>query len=251
MSSLTDPCIICGKREGKVRTKDGPACEGCIPPELVHKAASLGKSSIIVYSRTHGIRPQAPVAEPRKTLAEPARSRSRAMTPGAGITLSEALNDAIAGSDGIDMVVSFIRKSGLNLLIDSLREAAESGKRIRTITSAYMGATEYEAVAELADLPNSEVRMELDPGDRPLHAKSYLFRSENGKGTAFVGSANMSETALTDGEEWVAMIREEDLPAMMADLRAEFERLWTSSRLETVTRRDRARIERAIARYGK
>ncbi|MBR4227442.1 MAG: hypothetical protein IKR86_11955 [Candidatus Methanomethylophilaceae archaeon] len=183
-------------------------------------------------------------------LQEPVRTRSRMIAQGTGITLAEALCDIISDSQSIDIAVSFIFESGLNLLIDSLRDAAEAGRRIRVITTAYMHKTEYEAVAELADLPNAEVRMELNPNDSHLHAKCFLFTSEEGNGTAFVGSANISKSALTSGEELVAMIREEDLPAVVEDLRSEFERLWSSPRFEKVTRKDRARIERAVGRRG-
>ena len=221
-----------------------------MPEELLPKASTLGKNRIIVYARAHKDWKPCSEKSPEPCLRTPVRTRSRAISQGTGMTLAEALCDAISDSQSIDIVVSFIVGSGLNLLIDDLRDAAEAGGRIRVLTTAYMHVTEYEAVAELADLPNAEVRMELDPGESPLHAKCFLFTSPEGKGTAFVGSANISKSALTSGEELVAMIREEDLPAVVEDLRSEFERLWSSPRFEKVTRKDRARIERAVGRRG-
>lgn len=251
MLSCSNACIICGEREGTISTMDGPVCAECIHPDQIPKASTLTKSRIIVYARAHqdGMRPRLAKA-PKQYLETPVRSRSRAITQGSGITLAEALNDIISTSEGIDMAVSFIKMSGLNLIIDCLRDAAEEGKAIRVMTTAYMGATEYEAVAELADLPNAEVRMELNSDMSRFHAKCFLFTSKDGKGTAFIGSANISKSALTEGEEWVAMIREEDLPETMEDLRSAYERLWSSPYLEKVTKSNRARIERAIERRG-
>jgi len=222
-----------------------------MPADLIPKASTLGKSRIIVYARAYQDGNSHRIEDkPKQYLQEPVRARSRAIAPGSGISLAEALNDIVSESKGIDIVVSFIKMSGLNLIIDCLRDAAEAGGRIRVITTAYMGATEYEAVAELSELPNTEVKMELSSDMYRLHAKCFLFTSKDGKGTAFIGSANISKSALTDGEEWVAMIREEDLPTMVQDLRSEFERLWSSPYLEKVTKKNRAKIERAIERRG-
>ncbi len=251
MSSCSHACIICGEREGTIPTKDGLVCSECMPAELIPKASTLDKNRIIVYARAYKGRKPSPRKVAEYHLEKHVRDRSRAITQGSGITLSEALNDIISESSMIDIVVSFIKMSGLNLIIDSLRDAAEAGGLIRVITTAYMGATEYEAIAELADLPNTEIKMELRPGTSPLHAKTFLFTSKDGRGTAFVGSANISNSALTTGVEWEAVIRQEDLPDMIDDLRSAYERLWSAPYLVEVTKDNRAEIERAIESRGK
>lgn len=242
-------CIICGERRGTIATRDGPVCPDCMPEDLMPKAASLRSSSIRLYLRTHrGCRTYTS-APPAPTGPTVSPDRSMAITLSDSVVLADELNARISESDCIDMVVSFIKMSGLNLIMDSLRSFSESG-RLRVITTAYMGATEYEAVAELMALPNAEVRMELDAERSRLHAKCFIFRRPDGGSTAYVGSANISQTALTSGEEWVVKLRGEDVPQVLDDLRRGYDALWASEHLRPVTLADRAEIEMALESRG-
>ena len=176
--------------------------------------------------------------------------RSMAITLSDNVILADELNAQIRTADDIDMVVSFILMSGLNLIIDSLREFTCRG-RLRIITTAYMGTTEYAAVEELIHLPNTELRMELDSDNNRLHAKSFIFHREGGHSTAYVGSANISRSALTGGEEWVVKLREEDVPLIIEDLDRGYEGLWNSIHVKRITERDRAKVEAALERRGR
>lgn len=244
-----DSCIICGERRGTIATRDGPVCPECMPEDLLPMAASLRASRIRLYLRSHrGCRTCAS-APPVRTGPTVSADRSMAITLSDSIVLADELNARIAESDSIDMVVSFIKMSGLNLIIDSLRSFSAHG-RLRVITTAYMGATEYEAVDTLMSLPNTEVRMELDAERSRLHAKCFMFHRPDGGSTAYVGSANISQTALTSGEEWVVKLRGEDVPQVLDDLRRGYDALWASEHLRTVTRDDRADIEMALESRG-
>ena len=108
--------------------------------------------------------------------------------------------------DRIDIVVSFIKMSGLNLLIGPLKDALERSVHVRILTTDYLGLTEPGALARLQDLAKDDpdavsVRVFQDP-EVSFHPKAYLFYSAEGRAeAAFVGSSNLSGPGLYGGIE--------------------------------------------------
>ena len=248
-SKSRDTCIICEERIGTIRTRDGMVCPACMPRDLLSQAPRLSESRIMSFRRAHRdyVPCESSEDRTRETMTSP--DRSMAITQSDDVILSNELNMMIRDSVSVDIVVSFIRMSGLSLLLDALAGFSRTGS-MRIITTAYTGATEYEALAELFSLPNTEVRMELNADVSRLHAKCFIFRDAEGRETAYVGSANISRTALTSGEEWVVKLRGCDVPDVLADLHRGFESLWNSSGLKTVDARNRAEIEAALESRG-
>ena len=142
--------------------------------------------------------------------------------------MSSEINKEIASCDRIDMMVSFIRWSGVVLILDELRRFVESGKKLRVITTSYMGATELRAIEELSKLPNTEIKVSFD-GDRTrLHAKVYIFHRESGYSTAYVGSSNLTAPAMTSGCEWNVKVTKSDLPEVFSKIEASYSGYWNS-----------------------
>jgi superfamily II DNA or RNA helicase len=155
------------------------------------------------------------------------------------------LKREIQSADRIDMLVSFIKWSGLRLIIDDLRNHAQTHP-LRIITTSYMGATELKAAMELAALPNTTLKISYDIRSTRLHAKSYMFYRETGFSTVYIGSSNLSSAAIGSGLEWNIKVTEKDMPHIVRNVQATFETYWNDSDFQTFTVNDAHELSQAL-----
>jgi len=150
----------------------------------------------------------------------------------AGISLDTELKREIKSSDKIYWLVSFIKWSGLRIFKKELEDFTRSGKQLKVITTSYMGATDAKAVEFLASLPNTEVKLSYNTQRERLHAKSYLFIRNSTFDTGYIGSSNLSHSALTSGLEWNLKITAQEIPHIIKKSLSTFETYWQSSDFE-------------------
>lgn len=150
----------------------------------------------------------------------------------AGLSLESELKREIMSADKIYWLVSFIKWAGVRIFRNELEAFTYSGREIKVITTSYMGATDAKAVEFLASLPNTEVRLSYNTQRERLHAKSYLFLRNTGFHTGYIGSSNLSHSALTSGLEWNLKITAQEIPHIIDKSLSTFETYWASSEFE-------------------
>jgi superfamily II DNA or RNA helicase/HKD family nuclease len=156
----------------------------------------------------------------------------------------------LTSADRVDILCSFIRWSGLRIILEDLRELAErfrgEGAALRVITTSYMGATDPRAIEALGELPRTEVRVSYDTKRTRLHAKAYVFHRYSSFGSAYIGSANLSHAAISDGLEWTTKISQYELPHLWRKITGTFETYWEDDEFQSFSAKKPERFRKAI-----
>jgi superfamily II DNA or RNA helicase/HKD family nuclease len=141
-------------------------------------------------------------------------------------SLNAELRAELASADRVDLLCAFVRWYGLRVLEEPLEQLRRRGVPLRVITTTYVGATEQRAVDELVSRFGAEVKVSYEMRSTRLHAKAWLIRRNSGFDTAFVGSSNLSRSALVDGLEWNVRLSAVATPALIRKFAGTFDSYW-------------------------
>ncbi len=112
------------------------------------------------------------------------------------------LKMSILKADKIDIIVSFLMESGVRMILKDLKAALERGVQVRILTGNYLGITQPSALFLIKKELGNRVDLRFyNDKERSFHPKSYIFHYEN-VGEIYIGSSNISRSALTSGIEW-------------------------------------------------
>ncbi len=105
-------------------------------------------------------------------------------------------------ADKIDIIVSFLMESGVRMILKDLKAALDRGVQVRILTGNYLGITQPSALCLIKKELGNRVDLRFySDKRRSFHPKSYIFHYEN-EGEIYIGSSNISRSALTSGIEW-------------------------------------------------
>lgn len=140
-------------------------------------------------------------------------------------SLLRELAAEIPSADRIDIVMAFVRWTGIRDLVEALGRHVRHGGQVRILTTTYTNSTELAALEALVDA-GVDVRISYDTSTTRLHAKAWLFHRPRGYSTGYVGSSNLTHSALTPGLEWNVRLSAVRNPEAIARMSAVFETYW-------------------------
>lgn len=234
-----------------IGVNDGPAAGQTVLHAHIHLIPRYDGD---VANPTGGVRGVIPaLAEYAQPKADATRSpdrmdskaRPRSLVTGAPLDpLLPKLVDALDRATAVDIVAAFTLNSGVNLLREHLVDVLERGGRVRVLTGDYFSVTEPTALRSILDLNQASHPSDAGQGALELrayetvgtsfHPKAYIVSASERGGVAFVGSSNLTRTALVDGIEWNYRVVHSADRRGFTELTEGFEALWRSPQTKPV-----------------
>ncbi|NRA30587.1 MAG: DEAD/DEAH box helicase family protein, partial [Parvularculaceae bacterium] len=172
--------------------------------------------------------------------------------------LLSAVKTLVEQAEQVDIVAAFVRNSGLRLIEPMLADLIRRGGHVRVVTGDYLAITEPDALYRLMTLPERAADWSNTEGEqttlaferllgtcetrvietlvegrpRSFHPKAWIFSWDRDPldGVAYVGSSNMSASALNGGVEWNQRVERRLDPVAFDRVLETFDGLWHDAR---------------------
>ena len=108
------------------------------------------------------------------------------------------IKNELESCDSFCFSVSFVRNSGVQILLEDLEELQKRNISGKILVSKYLCFTEPRALKRLLRFKNLEIRINEHDNH---HAKGFIFKKDDHY-TMIVGSSNLTQDALTENKEW-------------------------------------------------
>ena len=136
------------------------------------------------------------------------------------------LKRSIQYASQIDIIVAFLMESGVKMILDDIRIALDRGARVRILTGNYLGITQPSALYLIRRELGDRVDLRFyDESRRSFHPKAYIFHYGE-RSEIYIGSSNISKSALTSGIEWNYCLHSERDPESAGSFCDAFEDLF-------------------------
>ena len=124
--------------------------------------------------------------------------------------------------------VAFINYSGLQLLLDSIKELEEKDIKGKIITSTYLNFTEPKALEKIRNFRNIDLKVFIADKEKGFHTKAYIFENEDDY-KIIIGSSNITQRALKSNVEWNVMIVSKKETEFVKEVLKEYQGLYDST----------------------
>lgn len=217
------------------------------PPDVTSADDLVAASHDLLHAIAPPPRPpEAPSFPPRPSV--PMSTSALLVNAPGQPNVGTEIRREIASADRVDLLCAFIKWEGLRVVEEPLRELCQRGGQVRVLTTTYLGVTQRKALDRLVDL-GAQVRVSFETRTTRLHAKAWLFRRNTGLDSAYVGSSNLSRTALLDGLEWNVRLSAVEQPHLIEAFALTFDQYWHDGDFEPYDpARDGGRLEQALSR---
>ncbi len=145
--------------------------------------------------------------------------------------IGSQVSTEISSADRIDVVMAFIRRTGIRQMLEGLRAHCAAGRPLRVLTTTYTNSTEAAALEQLREL-GADIKVSYDTSGTRLHAKAWLFHRGTGFSTAYIGSSNLTWSAQVTGMEWNVRVSGARNPDVIEKFSAVFESYWNHADFE-------------------